>query len=421
MQKPQFSDSEFMNAAVFNTAATTVESSLDDIGAYLHTPGVINASALTMTPTSLVVSVVCGSTFGVLFSSGEICHGHGNTDGALNSTYSLNFASLVPGSGSVTAYVVASYASIQQNPYQVIGPPPGHPDYDPTFNPYTAYATILNSLSIVATTTAPNGTTTIELGRVTLSSGQTSIPSVSTANQTRAGAVLSRNGDVLASDLAAGAAIANIGYTPVQQGGGTGQGTNKVYLGWDGASGLLRYQIDSTDEGDIASTNWVNTNFVSDSTFNSYINQPVLTTSDPTFSDVNITGLGNLHASILNQAVQTGSSPTFAEVITNNISSQYGSSTNPGYIHFTSGLIMQFGQNNTASNTFIAFGVTFPTACISVVVSESAASGTWGSGAVTVHGTSSQGNTGFVHWSYTWNGTSWINANNDFNWVAIGV
>lgn len=40
-----------------------------------------------------------------------------------------------------------------------------------------------------------------------------------------------------------------LGFTPVQQGGGAYQGTNKIYLGWDG--GALRCQVDSTDLGQI--------------------------------------------------------------------------------------------------------------------------------------------------------------------------
>jgi hypothetical protein len=38
-------------------------------------------------------------------------------------------------------------------------------------------------------------------------------------------------------------------FTPVQQGGGTGQNTNKIYLGWSGTN--LKVQIDSSDQGDI--------------------------------------------------------------------------------------------------------------------------------------------------------------------------
>jgi hypothetical protein len=39
----------------------------------------------------------------------------------------------------------------------------------------------------------------------------------------------------------------NLGFSPVQQGGGAGQGSNKIYLGWDG--GALKLQVDSTDLG----------------------------------------------------------------------------------------------------------------------------------------------------------------------------
>lgn len=40
------------------------------------------------------------------------------------------------------------------------------------------------------------------------------------------------------------------GFTPVQQGGGAGQGANKVYIGY-GAFGKLRLQIDTTDFGEV--------------------------------------------------------------------------------------------------------------------------------------------------------------------------
>jgi len=41
---------------------------------------------------------------------------------------------------------------------------------------------------------------------------------------------------------------ANLGYTPVQQGGGIGQGTNKVYMGWGASGGGLKVTIDGTDQ-----------------------------------------------------------------------------------------------------------------------------------------------------------------------------
>lgn len=46
------------------------------------------------------------------------------------------------------------------------------------------------------------------------------------------------------------AIISAIGFTPVQQGGGSGQLGNKVYIGWDG--GGLKAQVDASDRGRIA-------------------------------------------------------------------------------------------------------------------------------------------------------------------------
>jgi hypothetical protein len=50
--------------------------------------------------------------------------------------------------------------------------------------------------------------------------------------------------------LASGAAVANIGFNPVQQGGGANQGTNKVFLGWT-SSNELSVQVDATDLGPV--------------------------------------------------------------------------------------------------------------------------------------------------------------------------
>lgn len=60
---------------------------------------------------------------------------------------------------------------------------------------------------------------------------------------------------VPAGNLAAGAAASNLGFTPVQQGGGAGQGTNKIYLGWDGTA--PRIQVDGADQGQLATRTYV--------------------------------------------------------------------------------------------------------------------------------------------------------------------
>ena len=41
----------------------------------------------------------------------------------------------------------------------------------------------------------------------------------------------------------------NLGFTPVQQGGGAYQATNKLYMGWDGSG--VRVQVDAVDLGQI--------------------------------------------------------------------------------------------------------------------------------------------------------------------------
>lgn len=46
----------------------------------------------------------------------------------------------------------------------------------------------------------------------------------------------------------------NLGFMPVQQGGGTGQGTNKVYIGWATDASGLKAQADSTNLGNIVTT-----------------------------------------------------------------------------------------------------------------------------------------------------------------------
>ena len=56
-----------------------------------------------------------------------------------------------------------------------------------------------------------------------------------------------------AYDLANGKQ-ANLGFTPVQQGGGTGQGTNKIYIGWATDASGLKAQADSTNLGNIVTT-----------------------------------------------------------------------------------------------------------------------------------------------------------------------
>lgn len=74
--------------------------------------------------------------------------------------------------------------------------------------------------------------------------------SVSLANSTTAA---SAKAVKTVYDLANGKQAA-LGFTPVQQGGGTGQGTNKVYIGWATDASGLKAQADNTDLGNIVTT-----------------------------------------------------------------------------------------------------------------------------------------------------------------------
>lgn len=51
-----------------------------------------------------------------------------------------------------------------------------------------------------------------------------------------------------ASGLSAGVALANLGFTPVQQGTGTGQSSNTVKIGWS-SQARLKATVDATDLG----------------------------------------------------------------------------------------------------------------------------------------------------------------------------
>lgn len=74
-------------------------------------------------------------------------------------------------------------------------------------------------------------------------------PITSSGTITLAGTLALANGGTGATD-AAGALTNIVGFTPVQQGGGTGMGANKIRLGW-GSSGNLLAQVDATSVGDL--------------------------------------------------------------------------------------------------------------------------------------------------------------------------
>jgi hypothetical protein len=190
MLTPNFLSDEFVDQNIFNTAMTQLVSSMRETGSndVFIIPGVVNPAALIFTTNgTLLVTVTTPNTgvsaFKCFFQTGAITAGFGTTNGVSTSSYSVDFTSLVPVAGSVTAYIVAQYAQVQEAATTIIGPPPGHPDYSANFVPYIGYTQLKDTLNIFATTTAPDNQITIELARTTLVAGQTQINSVDTSNQ----------------------------------------------------------------------------------------------------------------------------------------------------------------------------------------------------------------------------------------------
>ena len=199
MRTPLFNNNEFLSQDQLNAAETLTRDSLLDITGNLHTAGLINASALSFSYSGLNITVSAPLPFHALFSDGTLASANGTTDGSTSSSATVDFSSLVPSTGSITAYLVVSSGSVAQEAYSVPGPPVGHPDYNPSFSPYTAYSEQQDTLIFSATTTAPDNTDTLLICSTVLSAGQTTITTSSTSGQVRAGAILSRNGEVLAA------------------------------------------------------------------------------------------------------------------------------------------------------------------------------------------------------------------------------
>ena len=262
METAQFADSQFVSAASWSAAATLPKASLQAHGQYLHTPGVLNSAAVTIAYSGMIATLNL-SNVEFLFGDGTQCVAIGTTDGASSSNYAVNLASAEPSSGSAEVYIVAEKYTVQQGAFQVVGPPIGHPDYDPTFAAYTAYSQLVDSVQVLATTTVPDNVTMLELGRVLVSAGQTSATAVDTSHQPVTCAVL--NAVVTAETVAyptsitvqSDGRVTNLvgGVASVQQGTGINQTPNVVKIGWSEA-GKLKATVDTTDEGNIALETW---------------------------------------------------------------------------------------------------------------------------------------------------------------------
>ena len=192
MQIPNWTDPQFIDATApggLNPAFSLVSGSIASLGSGAWAvPGLLAPEAMTVSFAGMVATVTLPPPWGLVNGSGTVVRAHGALTGADTQTYIVDFSPLVPGTGTLEAYLIATVDSIQQNPIPIPGPPPGHPSYDPNFVPMVGYASNVDSVSLGASSTpAFNGTTSFELLRTTLTAGQTSVSTFSTGYQVRAG------------------------------------------------------------------------------------------------------------------------------------------------------------------------------------------------------------------------------------------
>ena len=185
MKTPNFSSDQYIDAPTLNGASALVSGDFAQAAA-IFKAGLVFPEAASYGATGLSVNASLPSPFAVLFGTGILAQAHGTVTGQDTQSYSVSFSGAVPGSGSRTAYLAASYSSIQQGAFQVVGPPVGHPDYNPNFAPYTAYTQNVDSLSLAVTTTAPDNISVFELFRCTLTSSSTGVGTMDTTYQLRA-------------------------------------------------------------------------------------------------------------------------------------------------------------------------------------------------------------------------------------------
>lgn len=90
---------------------------------------------------------------------------------------------------------------------------------------------------------------TIEIANIVSGSIGEHVNNLQNPHQTSAEQVGTYTKLVIDQKIAEAAASSQLGFTPVQQGGGARQGNNKLYMGWDGSR--VAVQVDSSDLGSL--------------------------------------------------------------------------------------------------------------------------------------------------------------------------
>ena len=151
-------------------------------------------------------------------------------------------------------------------------------------------------------------------------------------NQTVVQSVAGRTGNVVVgiSDLAGlqGALDAKqnlLGFTPVQQGGGIGQSTNKVYIGWGGSK--LKVTIDATDMGNVALESWVNQTTILRGATNSTAGTIFSSGAPPPISAIDGSGNNRNTALQISNASNTSASATMSFIREGQCGAHFGLDT----------------------------------------------------------------------------------------------
>lgn len=190
MKLAQFTDPQILDASApggLNPAFGLVSGSFASVGlGTWAAPGLSAPEAMTVSFSGMTATVGLPSPWGLVSSGGVLVRAHGVQTGQETPTYSVNLTSLVPASGTRTAYLTAAVSTIQQGPFPVPGPPPGHPAYDPNYVPSIAYAATVYTVALAAASGGVDNVNTFELLRTTLSAGQSTVTNWSTAGQIRA-------------------------------------------------------------------------------------------------------------------------------------------------------------------------------------------------------------------------------------------
>lgn len=136
----------------------------------------------------------------------------------------------------IYAYIDAAIAAMQNTTDGIQAQLTAHVnDFD---NPHKVTASQLNAYTIPQSDAITNAIT----AALNAHTGNHNNPHQVTVSQLN-----TYDGPTIDSKIATAVAAVKIPYTPVQQGGGVSQGTNKVFIGWDGSG--LRATVDSTDLG----------------------------------------------------------------------------------------------------------------------------------------------------------------------------